>query len=78
LIGGDSYDHRRGVLPHTGQQALVRNPQPIAELELEMSVLAVERRDTSQGALLRRWLEARVLPAFEDRILPIDRDVARR
>jgi predicted nucleic acid-binding protein len=46
-------------------------------LEIEMGVLAVERRDATQGALLRRWLEERVLPAFDDRILPIDTDVAR-
>jgi len=50
----------------------------VTVLELEMGVLAVERRDTSQGALLRRWLEERVLPAFEHRILPIDLHVARR
>ncbi|RPH42831.1 MAG: type II toxin-antitoxin system VapC family toxin [Burkholderiales bacterium] len=47
-------------------------------LELEMGVLAVERRDPTQGALLRRWLEERVLPAFDERILPIDLQVARR
>lgn len=50
----------------------------VTVLELEMGVLAVERRDASQGALLRRWLEERVLPVFEDRILPIDLQVARR
>ncbi len=47
-------------------------------LELEMGVLAMARRDPAQGALLRRWLEERVLPAFDDRILPIDLQVARR
>jgi toxin FitB len=46
-------------------------------LEIEMGVLAVERRDATQGALLRRWLEERVLPAFDDRILPVDTQVAR-
>lgn len=50
----------------------------VTVLELEMGVLAVERRDASQGALLRRWLEERVLPVFEDRILPIDLQAARR
>jgi hypothetical protein len=50
----------------------------VTVLELEMGVLAVERRDALQGTLLRRWLEERVLPAFEHRILPIDLDVARR
>lgn len=47
-------------------------------LELEMGVLAMERRDATHGALLRRWLEERVLPAFDERILPLDLQVARR
>lgn len=41
-------------------------------------MLIVERRDLAQGALLRAWLQERVLPAFEGRILPIDTPVARR
>lgn len=45
--------------------------------ELEIGVLLVERRDTSQGAILRRWLEVQVLPAFAERILPVDTAVAR-
>lgn len=46
--------------------------------ELEIGVLLTERRDPSQGAILRRWLEAQVLPAFAERILPVDTAVARR
>ena len=46
--------------------------------ELEIGVLLAERRDQSQGSVLRRWLEAQVLPAFAERILPIDMAVARR
>ena len=46
--------------------------------ELEMGVLLAERRDPAQGAILRRWLEAQVLPAFAERILPVDTAVARR
>jgi len=46
-------------------------------LELEHGVLLMERRDRTQGAILRRWLENRVLPAFDGRILPIDAEVAR-
>jgi len=46
-------------------------------LEVELGILAVERRDPAQAALLRRWLEDRVLPAFDARILPIDTAVAR-
>ena len=46
--------------------------------ELEIGVLLAERRDPAQGAVLRRWLEAQVLPAFVERILPVDTAVARR
>ena len=31
-----------------------------------------------QGAVLREWLDDRVLPAFSSRILPVDTAVARR
>lgn len=47
-------------------------------LEIEMGVLNKERLDPSQGAILRSWLNAHVLPAFSDRILNIDVAVAQR
>jgi predicted nucleic acid-binding protein len=50
----------------------------ITILELELGVLLVERRDYAQGGVLRAWLDQRVLPAFADRVLPIDTDVAKR
>lgn len=46
--------------------------------ELELGVLLIERRDSAQGAIFRTWLENHVLPAFTDRILPIDTAVALR
>lgn len=46
--------------------------------ELERGVLRKERQDATQGAALRRWLEEDVLRTFAGRILPVDRDVARR
>lgn len=46
--------------------------------ELEIGVLLAERRDPSQGAVFRTWLDYHVLPAFADRILPIDTAVAQR
>lgn len=49
----------------------------ITVMELEIGVLQMERRDTAQGAALRRWLEMQVLPSFGGRILPVDMDVAR-
>ena len=44
----------------------------ITVLELETGTLLVERRDPTQGAVLRSWLNTHVLPAFSDRILPVD------
>lgn len=46
--------------------------------EIELGVLRAERRDPRQGAILRGWMEQRLLPAFADRILPVDAAVARR
>ena len=48
----------------------------ITLLELEMGVLLVERRDALQGSALRHWLDHSVIPAFENRVLPVDRAVA--
>ena len=50
----------------------------VTVLELEIGILLVERRDSAQGSALRSWLDTRVLPAFTDRILPVDTAVARR
>jgi predicted nucleic acid-binding protein len=50
----------------------------ITILELELGVAQMERRDAAQGAMLRKWLEAQVLPEFAARILPVDTAVARR
>lgn len=46
--------------------------------ELEIGVLLAERRDPPQGALLRAWLNSHVLPAFAERVLPVDTAVAQR
>ena len=50
----------------------------ITIMEIEIGVLLVERRDPSQGAVLRSWLNTHVLPAFTERILPFDTAVAQR
>lgn len=50
----------------------------ITIMELELGVLAIERKDADQGAILRSWLDQRVLPEFADRTLAIDTAVARR
>lgn len=45
--------------------------------EIERGVTAKERTDPRQGAVLRRWFEERVLPAFAGRVLPFDLSAAR-
>jgi predicted nucleic acid-binding protein len=45
--------------------------------ELEIGVLLAERRDPTQGAVLRAWLDRHVLPAFAGRILSLDTAIAR-
>jgi predicted nucleic acid-binding protein len=50
----------------------------ITVLELELGVLQKERKDGAQGAILRAWLDGRVLPQFAGRILPLDQEVALR
>lgn len=46
--------------------------------ELEIGVLLAERRDPSQGAVFRLWLNSHVIPAFNGRILDVDTAVAQR
>jgi len=46
--------------------------------ELEIGVLLAERRNPSQGAVFRAWLNGHVLPSFAGRILTIDTAVAQR
>lgn len=50
----------------------------ISVQELEIGVLLAERRDPSQGAIFRAWLNGHVLPAFAGRILVVDTAVAQR
>jgi len=50
----------------------------ISVLELEIGVLQIERRDKKHGLVLRKWLNKNVLPAFLDRVLPVDVAVAQR
>ena len=50
----------------------------ITVLELELGVLQKERKDAAQGAVLRAWLDGKVLPQFAGRILPLDQAVALR
>ena len=44
--------------------------------ELERGVRQMERRDTKQGTVLRRWLNDQVMTTYENRTLPLSRAVA--
>ncbi|WP_337057246.1 type II toxin-antitoxin system VapC family toxin [Pseudomonas sp. USHLN015] len=48
----------------------------ISLMELETGVLGIERKDATQGALLRTWLNQQVLPGFAGRVLAVDATVA--
>jgi toxin FitB len=48
----------------------------ITILELEIGVRLVERRDAKGGAILRTWMDGRVMTTFADRVLPVDTAVA--
>jgi predicted nucleic acid-binding protein len=45
--------------------------------EIERGIVSKERSDPAQGAVLRRWFDDQVLPAFADRVLPFDLQAAR-
>ena len=48
----------------------------ITLMELQTGILLKERKDPEQGKLLHTWFDTKVLPAFENRVIPIDKDVA--
>jgi hypothetical protein len=50
----------------------------ITILEVEAGTLMPARRDVAQGAVLRAWIDDKLLPAFAGRILAIDTAVAQR
>lgn len=45
--------------------------------EIERGVHSKESQDPGQGRHLRTWLEGHVIPAFVDRVLPLDLKAAR-
>jgi toxin FitB len=60
-----------------------RNPaelyiSTVTILELKTGALLMERRDRSQGAMLRAWLSDHVMPTFSGRIIAVDTEIALR
>lgn len=50
----------------------------ISILEIELGALQIGRRDAAHGAAFRSWIDNRILPRFEGRILAFDTAVAQR
>ena len=50
----------------------------ITIMELELGTLLMERKDADRGRELRTWITERIVPHFDQRILPIDSPVAQR
>ena len=47
-------------------------------LEIENAAARLARKDRAAGLLVRDWIDQRVMPAFEGRVLPVDAAVVRR
>lgn len=47
-------------------------------LELENAAARLARRDRAAGLAVRDWIDNRVMPAFEGRVLPVDAAIVRR
>lgn len=50
----------------------------VTVFEIESGILFLNRRDPGQAAMLRVWMDGRVMADFADRILSVDIPVARR
>jgi toxin FitB len=46
--------------------------------EIELGILLMEKKDATQGALLRKWFSHQVLPTFTERTLVVDAAVAKK
>jgi len=44
----------------------------VTVMEIEQGILLLDRRDSLQAGVLKRWLSTLLLPRFEGRILPFD------
>ncbi len=44
----------------------------VTVMEIEQGILLLDRRDSLQAGVLRRWLRTQLLPRFEGRILTFD------
>lgn len=50
----------------------------VSVMEFEAGASKLERKETAAASAIRAWVETRLRPAFEGRILPVDEEVVRR
>jgi predicted nucleic acid-binding protein len=50
----------------------------ITLMEIEFGILRIVQRDTSQGKLLRQWMDYHILPEFSERTIAVDSTIALR
>ena len=50
----------------------------ITLFEIELGAAQAARKDAEKGALLRAWIDGKIMPVFHDRIIPVDALVAQR
>ncbi|TAG77635.1 MAG: type II toxin-antitoxin system VapC family toxin [Burkholderiales bacterium] len=46
--------------------------------EIELGILLMEKKDATQGALLRKWFVDHVIPTFAERTLVVDAAIAKK
>jgi toxin FitB len=74
-LGTNRIDHKAALwLASVDVEATFLSAMTI--FELERGVQQMERRDAKQGAVLRRWLDDQIMVAYENRTLPLSRDMA--
>lgn len=50
----------------------------ITLFEIELGVAQAGWKDAAKGKVLRAWIDGQVMPAFRDRIIPVDASVVQR
>lgn len=75
---GDGKAHANVIGWLSNEDASTFYISAVTVMELELGILRLERRDAEQGARLRTWMNARVVPEFSERTLPVDSAVALR
>jgi len=73
---GDGKADVRGAAWVLGRDAASFYISALTLMELETSILRIQRRDAGQGQRLRTWRDRHVLPEFVERTLPVDSAVA--